>query len=113
MTAYPYPALEPYLDELITLCEINGVTKLYAFGSVVSSRFDPASSDIDLLVELMEMPPVERGETLIRLWDALEDLFQRKVDLLTEQSIKNPYFKKNIENTKKLIYDRQRQEVPV
>ena len=35
---------------------------------------------------------------------ALENLFGRKVDLLEEQTIKNPYLKKNVDATKTLIY---------
>lgn len=113
MSSYPYPALAAYLDELFELCKLHDVNKLYAFGSVVTDKFNSVSSDIDLIVELKEMPPLEKGETLLKLWDDLEILFQRKVDLLTSQSIKNPYFKKNIEKAKKLIYDRQRQEIAV
>lgn len=34
----------------------------------------------------------------------LEELFKRNVDLLEEQTIKNPYLKKNVDETKALIY---------
>ncbi len=84
-------------DELTNLCQRFGVTRLYAFGSVVTERFDPNESDLDLLVELEEMPPLARGEKLIGLWEALEDLFDRKIDLLTDQPIKNPYERTSIE----------------
>ena len=53
------------------------------------------------------MDPIENGETLISLWDGMESFFKRKVDMLTEKSIKNPYLKKNIESSKMLIYDGQ------
>lgn len=48
---------------------------------------------------------------LLSFWDSLEILFDRKVDLLTEDSINNPYLKKSIESTKKLIYDGQGEKV--
>ena len=35
---------------------------------------------------------------------SLEDLFGREVDLFEEQTIKNPYLKKNVDATKALIY---------
>jgi hypothetical protein len=38
------------------------------------------------------------------LHDKLEALFQRKVDLLTENSLSNPYFIESIEETKELLY---------
>jgi uncharacterized protein len=88
-----------------TLCKEHKVKYLYAFGSSVSDRFDSNRSDIDLLVEIDTQDPIERGEKLISLWDTFEDFFHRKVDLLTESSIRNPYLKKSIDSTKVLIYD--------
>jgi predicted nucleotidyltransferase len=81
------------------------VKYLYAFGSSTNERFDPKSSDIDLLVEIDSSDPLDRGEKLLSLWDLFENFFNRKVDLLTESSIRNPYLKKSIESTKILIYD--------
>jgi len=90
------------------LCQSHKVKYLYAFGSSVTDRFDPEKSDIDLLVEIDDNNPLERGEKLISLWDLLENFFHRKVDLLTESSVKNPYLRKSIDSTKVLIYDRNR-----
>ncbi len=98
-------------DELTTLCQQFGIAQLYAFGSVVTHRFDSEKSDLDFLVELEPMPPLVRGEHLIGLWEALETLFARRVDLLTDQPIKNPYLKDNIHRTKQLIYDRESEKV--
>ena len=89
------------------------VSKLYAFGSSVTDHFDPIKSDIDVVVELNITDPIEYGEALISLWDKLEIFFNRKVDLLTEDSIRNPYLRKSIESTKKLIYDGQGEKVLV
>lgn len=85
--------------------------KLYAFGSVLTERFDEDRSDLDFLVELAPMPPIEKGETLMSLWDALEELFERKVDLLTDQPIKNPYLKRSIDQTKQLVYDGRSEKI--
>ena len=87
------------------LCSSHQVRYIYAFGSSVTDRFDEEKSDIDLLVEVDAEDPVERGEKLMSLWDGLEALFLRKVDLLTDSSLKNPYLRKSIEATKVLIYD--------
>jgi predicted nucleotidyltransferase len=93
------------LIDFRTLCKDHKVKYLYAFGSSVTDRFDPITSDIDLLVEIDAIDPIERGEKLISLWDTFEDFFHRKVDLLTESSLRNPYLKKSIDSTKILIYD--------
>jgi len=92
-------------NDFLSLCTHHHVRTLYAFGSSVSERFDEKSSDIDLLIELEEEDPVERGEKLISIWDSLEIFFQRKVDLLTNTSLRNPYLKRNIDSTKVLIYN--------
>lgn len=95
----------------IELCRSHNVETVYAFGSSVTGGFNPKTSDIDLLVSVDIDDPVSRGETLLHLWDGFEALFKRKVDLLTGESIRNPYLKSSIERTKKLIYDREREEV--
>ncbi len=87
------------------LCSDHQVKYLYAFGSSITDKFDPVNSDIDLLVEIEDPDPVERGEKLIDLWDKFETFFHKKIDLLTDSSIKNPILRKNIDNTKILIYD--------
>jgi predicted nucleotidyltransferase len=91
----------------VDLCKQHKVSKIYAFGSSITENFDPTKSDIDLVVELNISDPVEYGERLLSLWDDLEEFFNRRVDLLTDDSIKNPYLRKSIETTKKLIYDGQ------
>ena len=96
-----------------TLCQEHQVKYLYAFGSSVTDRFDYDKSDIDLLVEIDNADPIERGEKLISLWDMFEGFFHRKVDLLTDSSIHNPFLRKSIDATKILIYDRAGQKVLV
>lgn len=100
-----------HLSELNALCRRSGVKKLYVFGSVVKGNFNPETSDIDFYVELEEMLPLQRGENLISLWEELESLFERKVDLVTDQPIRNTYLKTSIDNTKQLIYDGTSEEV--
>lgn len=92
-------------EEFTSLCKSHDVKFLYAFGSSIHENFKEDSSDIDLLIELDTEDPIQRGQNLIDLWDKFENFFQRKVDLLTSTSIKNPILKKNIDSTKILVYD--------
>ena len=101
------------VNDISAACKAHNVRFIYAFGSSITKRFDSAKSDIDLLVDVEYSDPVERGEKLISLWDTLENIFQRKVDLLTESSIHNPYLRKSIDSTKILIYDGSKQKVLV
>jgi predicted nucleotidyltransferase len=91
--------------EFVNLCKSYEVKTLFAFGSSINSNFKEETSDIDLLIELSTEDPIKRGENLMDIWDKFESFFQRKVDLLTSSSIKNPILKKNIEASKVLIYD--------
>lgn len=95
----------------VDLCRSHKVAKIYAFGSSITDRFNPEASDIDLVVKVDINDPVERGEALLSLWDKLEALFGRRVDLLTDDSIRNPYLRSNINRTRKLIYDGEGEKV--
>lgn len=93
------------------LCQMHKVHKLYAFGSAITNQFNEDSSDIDLLVDVDIPDPANRGETLLSLWDKLEAYFKRKVDLVTINSIQNPFLKSNIDSSKELIYDGEVEKV--
>jgi len=81
------------------------VVNLFAFGS---SLYSDQPNDIDLLIEVAEEDPIKKGESLFFLWDFFEDFFGKKVDLLTPNSLKNPYLKEEIEETKKLLYVKEK-----
>jgi len=97
--------------EFQNICQRYNVKSLYAFGSSVTNNYDAENSDIDLLVEINDIDPVKKGEDLIGFWDSMENYFNRRVDLLTQQSIKNPYLKQSIDSTKILLYDDSRKKV--
>ncbi len=83
---------------------MSKVKNAYFFGSVVSDSFSE-ESDLDLIVNLQDdIDPVEAGEVLWNLIFELEDLTKRKVDLLTERSLRNPYFIEEVNQTKFPIY---------
>ena len=97
--------IKTQLIAFLELCRNHNVKYLYAFGSSVNGSFNEDTSDIDLLVEMNTEDPLERGEQLIDLWDKFELFFKRKVDLLTDSSVKNPILRKSIDQSKVLIYD--------
>jgi len=100
-------------EEFVSLCRKYRVDKIHAFGSAITDHFDLAKSDIDLLVSVGIDDAAERGDCLLSLWNELEALFGRKVDLVTENSLRNPFLRASIERSKFLIYDRTREEVSV
>jgi hypothetical protein len=42
-----------------------------------------------------------------------ERLFQRTIDLVTEQSVRNPYFRRVVDASRELVYERQDPQTPV
>ena len=77
---------------------------LVFFGSVLTDKFDE-ESDVDFLVNLLDgLDPVEAGEHLWDLQDELKVLLDREIDILTERSLRNPYFVNELNKTKLQIY---------
>lgn len=97
------PLIERQLDKLRDLCFEHKVEKLHVFGSAVSEEFNE-DSDIDILIKFKDLSHEEYTDMYFSLHEKLEALFDRKVDLLTERSLSNPYFIANIERTKLLLY---------
>ena len=97
--------LQSKLPEISTLFKKNGVRKAYAFGSVCTDRFN-GESDVDFLISFQKgLDPLEEGEYWWKLYYALQDLLKRDVDLVTEDSLSNPYFIKVMNQTKTTIYE--------
>ncbi|MCS7065471.1 MAG: nucleotidyltransferase domain-containing protein [Fimbriimonadales bacterium] len=101
----PVQIVQQNRDEIARLCQQYGVARLELIGSATSEvAFDPSRSDIDLLVEF------EGSERLFSryfdLKEALEQLFQRPVDLLVKRAIRNPYFQREIERQRVVLYEK-------
>lgn len=91
-------------QKLIALCQKHKVKKLYAFGSILTPRFND-QSDVDILVDFNnEIDHNNYADNYFDLYNALKNLFGRNVDLVDETSIRNPYFKEELDETKHLIY---------
>jgi predicted nucleotidyltransferase len=92
---------------LSKLCHDYQVERLDIFGSAAKGTFDPGRSDLDFLVRFHERNPTgEYAERYLDFADALERLFQRRVDLVTEHSIRNPFLHREVENTREVVYER-------
>ena len=95
--------IDAYRNVLTQLCLQNKVKSLYAFGSVLTSRFNN-NSDIDMVVDIDSANPLEYADCYFNLKFALQDLFNRPVDLLENKAIRNNYLRQEIDNSKQLIY---------
>ena len=87
------------------LCARFHVRRLDVFGSAArGTDFDPARSDIDLLVEFDPGQATPTFADVLALQDALESLFGRKVDLAMAGAIRNPYLRASIEASREPLH---------
>lgn len=90
-------------DDIQKLCEMHKVEKLYAFGSILTENFN-SDSDVDFIVDFKPFEIALYADNYYEFKFSLEAILNRRVDLLEEKSIKNPYFLQSIKNRRQLIY---------
>jgi hypothetical protein len=95
--------IQEHTDEINSLCQSHKVKQLYAFGSVLTDKFN-TNSDIDLIVDFLQLDLLEYADNYFDLKFALEMVFKRKIDLLEEKAIRNPFFKQAIKEQRQLLY---------
>ena len=95
--------VEQNIDAVSHFCRKHYVEKMCVFGSVLTNDFSPAS-DIDFLINFRKVNPENYFNNYIDLKTNLEQLFQHSVDLVEEQTVKNPVLRRSIDRNKKLIY---------
>ena len=96
--------LQDNIEKIGSICRDREVRQLFAFGSILSKDFEK-SSDIDFLISFKETDPVSYCDSYFKIHEQLENLLQRKIDLITEKSLHNPYFIESINQSKRLIYE--------
>jgi hypothetical protein len=101
--AYP-EIIERSLAAIAALCRRYAVRRLDLFGSAATGRFDLERSDLDFLVEFEAVPAPEYSAAYFDLREALETLFGRRIDLITEPALKNPYLRRQIEGEKRTLF---------
>ncbi|MFA7445176.1 MAG: nucleotidyltransferase domain-containing protein [Flavobacteriaceae bacterium] len=98
-------SIATYRDKLARIFKSHRVERAYLFGSALNSNFNE-NSDVDFLIKFEDNidDPLEKGKLWWNLHDSLRNLFGREVDIVTENSLKNPYFIEELDKTKLLIY---------
>lgn len=95
--------VEKNIAVLCDLCNKYHVKNLYVFGSVLTDKFQ-GESDVDLIVTFKKIDLKNYADNYFDFKFSLEDLLNRRIDLLEEKAIKNPFLKKAIDSTKTLVY---------
>jgi predicted nucleotidyltransferase len=104
-TATPAFADSRALEALPALCRRFRVRRLDLFGSAATGRFDVGRSDLDFLVAFSDhLPPGVYAEAYFGLHGALESLFGRPIDLVTEPALGNPHLRRRIEAERRPLF---------
>lgn len=98
--------IDSNIDKLNKLCDAHKVKELYLFGSILTDKFHD-SSDIDMLIQFYHVDLMDYFDNYMDLKEKLERLFSRPVDLVENQAIKNPIFRRVVDREKRLIYERK------
>jgi hypothetical protein len=95
--------INSYKSEISALCEKHRVKEMYVFGSVLTDSFN-SDSDVDLIVEFDNVDLNSYANNYFDLKISLQNLLKHRVDLLEQQALKNPYFIRQIQTKRQLIY---------
>jgi len=98
------PIISEKAKDLARLCQRHGVTRLELIGSAAHGGFDPATSDLDFLVDFSDLGLSAYADAYFGMLEGLEMLFGRRVDLIVTRAIRNPYFLRSIERDRTLLY---------
>ena len=97
--------IEDNRDAVEALCRKYCVAKLEVFGSAADETTHTTCSDVDFLVEFI--PGAALGpwmSTYFDLKDELQRLLGRPVDLVMVGALRDPYFIKEVNRTRNLVY---------
>jgi uncharacterized protein len=98
--------IERNIDQITHLCKKHKVSELYIFGSVLTDKFSD-DSDIDFLVEFTNVDIQQYFDNYMDFKEKLETLFKRPIDLVENQAVRNPIFRRVLDRDKKLVYERK------
>jgi len=95
--------VDKQINQIAALCARYGVKELYLFGSALREDFGQ-ESDIDFAAVFMRNGVAGSFDQYFNFKAELERLLERPVDIVCPSSIRNSILKREIEETKRLIY---------
>ena len=95
--------VEQNISSVLELCRLHQVKNMYLYGSILTENFS-SDSDVDFLVNFDNVDLFQYFNNYMEFKEKLENLLNRPVDLLEEQTVKNPVLRRSIDRNKKLIY---------
>lgn len=104
----PMQLIEMNIDKIIALCKKYKVAKLWVFGSILTPRFND-DSDVDFLVDFDEknIELLDYADNFFNFIHEIEAVVGRKVDMIVNKSIKNRFFRAEVDETRRLLWSDQ------
>ena len=97
------PEISAHIPALCSLAQRYGLHSVSIVGSVAAGEFDPARSDLDLLVDFGEYTD-NLGMRAVHFYLDAQQLFGRRVDVISVNGIRNPRWRAIYEATQVPIY---------
>lgn len=100
--------IEMNIDKIVALCKKYKVARLWVFGSILTPRFND-DSDIDFLVDFDEkhIELLDYADNFFNFIHEIESVVGRKVDMIVNKSVKNRFFRTEIDETRRLLWSAQ------
>jgi predicted nucleotidyltransferase len=95
------------IENINKLCNQHQVEQLFIFGSIKTDKFND-KSDIDILLQFSHnIDAAEYFENYMDFKEKMESLLNRQVDIVENQAVRNPIFRKILDREKILVYERK------
>ena len=96
--------LESGESRVAQLCRDLSVRELRLFGSAATDKFDASRSNVDVVVDFVDGDKPGIADRYMALAEGLEEIFNRPVDLVTTRSIRNPFFRRAVDQLSHVLY---------
>lgn len=100
------PIITENIEQIISACQKYKVKHLYVFGSAARGSDFNEESDVDFLYlfKKEEIPFLDYADNYFDFRFTLEDMLGRKIDLVHDEKIRNPFLLKRLNAEKIKLY---------
>ena len=99
--------INQHIEQITRICSDHQVEQLFIFGSVATDKFNE-QSDVDVLIQFsQQINPEDYFNKYMDFKEKLESVLSREVDIVENQAVRNPIFRKILDRDKILIYERK------
>lgn len=99
--------INQHIDQIKKICSDHQVEQLFLFGSIITDKFSN-QSDVDVLIQFSSfIDPLDYFNNYMDFKEKLEDVLNREIDIVENQAVRNPIFRRILDRDKVLIYERK------